>query len=349
MARRNNNKMTRRTPKMEPVPLTLTFALANPTGAGIPQVGFIDLSQCASIASRKFLRQGLNWGFAGMKITGASSGTFSVYTLPNTWVMSNAWHKSFAAWTRMNNEALSESDSVRPRFLDFKVYADEDHHTAGFGANLLPMSPGGVASPGEWEASKIYIPTASTLTPAPGVLDIQDLELIATGASYPGVGASGLDAVSLIEGYAASRGLPNVVDPNAPDDAADTAGLDPQNWMSAIFNEGETTSHEVIEDMITENNIAPYPFENDGVNVDTMYPGGANQMTGLQWHDNTQIYSTSATTNVGIARVKGGNAPCGLLKVTWIPTAEVGNQLLIQIDMIPGTHRGYLAEPMQEM
>ena len=88
MARRNNNKMTRRSSKLEPVPLTLTFALANPTGAGVPQIGYIDLSQCASIASRKFLRQGLNWGFAGMKITAASSGTFSVYTLPNTWVMS---------------------------------------------------------------------------------------------------------------------------------------------------------------------------------------------------------------------------------------------------------------------
>ena len=274
----------------------------------------------------------------------ASSGTFSVYTLPNTWVMSNAWHKSFAVWQRMNNEALAESESVRPRFLDFKVYADEDHHAAGFGANLLPQAPGGATTAGEWEASEIYPPNGPNF---PG--NTNNFELIATGANYPGAGASGLNAVSLIEGYAASRLLPNVLDPNAPDDVLDADGSTPENWMSAMFNEGTDQSSEILEDMQTKNNIAPYPFENDGVNLDTMYPGGANQMSGLQWHDNTQIYSTSATTTVGIARVKGGNAPCGLLKVAWIPTAEVGNQLLIQIDMIPGTHRGYLAEPMQDM
>jgi hypothetical protein len=345
MARRNNNKMTRRSPKLEPVPLTLTFSLAALTGAGIPQIGYIDLSQCASIASRKFLRQGLNWGFAGMKITSASSGTFSVYTLPNTWVMSNAWHKSFAVWQRMNNDALAESESIRPRFLDFKIYADDAHHIAGFGANLLPQAPGGATTAGEWESSKIVIPD-TTLGAVGGV---QEREFIATGANYPGLGASGFNAVSLIEGYAASRLLPNVLDPNTPVDAADADGVSPENWMSATFNEGTQQDDDVLDLMIAENNIAPYPFENDGVNVDTMYPGGANQMSGLQWHDNTQIYSTSATTNVGISRIKGGNAPCGLLKVVWFPTAEVGNQLLIQIDMIPGTHRGYLAEPMQDM
>ena len=40
----------------------------------------------------------------------------------------------------MNNEAIAEAGSLRPRFLDFKIYADSEHHSAGVSANLLPIS-----------------------------------------------------------------------------------------------------------------------------------------------------------------------------------------------------------------
>ena len=53
---------------------------------------------------------------------------------------------------------------------------------------------------------------------------------------------------------------------------------------------------------MTDNNIAPYPFENDGANVDTMYPGGANQLPGLMLHD---LVSYSATLLVVKAFGKG--------------------------------------------
>ena len=69
----------------------------------------------------------------------------------------------------------------------------------------------------------------------PVVGNSREREMIAVGPSYPGAGASGLDAVSLIEGYAASRGLPNVLDPNTPGDADDAEGIAPENWMAAEF------------------------------------------------------------------------------------------------------------------
>lgn len=46
--------------------------------------------------------------------------------------------------------------------------------------------------------------------------------------------------------------------------------------------------------------------------------------------------------------MKGGNFPCGLICVDWTPAGESAN-IIIQIDMIPGSHRGYLCEPMTEM
>ena len=324
--------------------MTLQFP-AIPVSGGSGVAKYIDLSQCASLVNRRFYRQGINWAVAGIKIlsldsTGAPSGIVSVSKLPNTWVLANSWEKSMRAWSKMNREALAEAPSVRPKFLDFKIYADAGHHTAGYAANLLPQG----YTAGEWVASKFVIPDNSV---AGGVA--YDREVIGVGPNYPGAGASGINAISMIEGYAASRGLPDVLDPNAPADASDADGTIPQNWMSALFNDGTEQDADVLEDMISENNLAPYPFENDGTHTDTMYPNGANQAPGLQIHDQEFI---TGTTIGGTTRIKGGNFPCGLVSFTLSNTnPDVASQAdyYIYIDLVPGNHRGYLCESMTEM
>ena len=324
--------------------MTLTFASSQLAPGVVTDV--IDLSQVASLVNRRFYRQGLNWAVAGIKVLspGGFLGSIKVSKLPNTWILENKKKKSLATWTRMNNEALAETESLRPRFLDFKIYADAAHHAAGYGANLLPGTSFGLFTPGEWESSKVVMPDFDSAADEPARFS---REVIAVGASYPGVGASGFDAVSMIEGYASSRLLPNVVDPNTPADASDADGTTPENWMTAIFNDGQITDSAIIEDLTTENNLAPYPFENDGVAIDTMYPGGANQGVGLQIHD---IEYITTSTIGGTSRLKGGNFPCGLvaLEIT-NTTGEIYQNVSIIIDLIPGRHRGYLAESMQEM
>jgi len=318
--------------------MTLTFATPDTAGGRY----YIDLSQAASLVNRRFYRQGINWAVAGIKVISAKSGTFSVGKLPNSWVLSNSWEKSFRAWQRMNREALSESESVKPRFLDFKIYADSQHHQLGYGANLMPVSyTGSAAVPGEWEPSKFQIPDTTTSS------GVQDREIIAVGANYPGAGASGLNAISLIEGYAASRALPAINDPNTPTDALRVDGSTPQNWIAATFSDGTQQTDAVITDMVTENNQAPYPYEDDGTHTDTMYPGGANQLVGLEWHDIVTLYESNATFGVGSQRVKGGNFPCGLIAFDWTPDQSAN--VVLQIDLVPGNHRGYLCEPMTEM
>jgi len=333
MARKYSAK--KRMNKIEPSVQTLTFSMGNPYSPGAGQFKyFVDLSQVASLANRRFYRQGINWAVAGIKISSTSALSMNVSKLPNTWVMSNAWEKGFRAWQRMNAQALEETESIRPRFLDFKVFANRHHAANGVAGNQLPLSSeNNLADSGEWEMSKIVVPsqTANTTT---------SFEIIATGATAPGAGASGFDSVSLIEGYAASRALPNIEDPNAPTDAGDPA----QNWLQSIFSEGTAQDTEVIADMITENNLAPYPFEGAPGVVDTQYPGGANQLIGLQIHDIAQI---TPTTVGGITRLKGGNFPCGLIEFNI--TAASPPSMLVQIDLVPGNHRGYLCEPMTEM
>ena len=322
--------------KIQPAVKTMRFSV--PIGG----INYIDLSQCASLVNRRFYRQGLNWAVAGMSIfTNGGQGEIVISKVPDTWVASNAWMKGFATWQKSVNEALDETQSVKAKFTDFKIYMDPAHHAAGKAANLIPVdSAGNAYTTGEWDYSQVHIPTA--LNPASGLTD--DFDIMWTGASFPGTGgATGNDAVSLIEGYAASRGLPDIRDPNAPADAADALGATPENWMAAMFNENTDQTHEIVEDMLTENNKAPYPFENDGTATDTQYPGGANQAPGVEVHDAVLV---TATTVGGKTSVPGTNFQGGLIKLA--NTIDSG-QISLFLHLVPGPHRGYMCQAMQDV
>ena len=120
--------------KLQPAVMTLNFS----------GDGYIDLSQAASLANRRFYRQGLNWAVSGFTVNFSASvpvaGNVRIETLPTTWVSSNAWHKSFAMWLKQQNEAIEQygAESTVAKFGDFKIFMDTVHVSAGFGANLLP-------------------------------------------------------------------------------------------------------------------------------------------------------------------------------------------------------------------
>ncbi len=325
--------------KLQPAVKTMRFFLTRDS------IEYIDLSQCASLLNRRFYRQGLNWAVAGFTVftSATASGSILIGKIPDTWVASNAWEKGFRNWNRLNYEALDESPSVKAKFTDYKVFMDSEHHTAGVDANLIPVdSAGNPYITGEWEMSKQVVPKTD------GTDGVNNFEIIWTGANYPGGGASGLNAVSLIEGYAASRGLPDVRDPNVPVDAADADGATPENWMSATFNEGTTQDDRVISDVAFENNEAPYPFENGtnpagGTFTDTQYPGGANQAPGIQVHDAVLV---TPTTVGGMTQVPGSNFQGGLIKVSNTITE---GQVTLFVHLVPGQHRGYMCQKMQDV
>ena len=305
---------------------------------------YIDISQCASIVNRRFYRQGLNWAVAGITIfTTTGTGELTISKIPDTWVAANAWEKGFANWDRLNDEAIEESPSVKAKFTDYKVFMDAGHAAAGVGANLIPLDE--VGNPyvtGEWIMSKQVVPKTD------GTDGVNNFEIIWTGANYPGGGASGLNSVSLIEGYAASRGLPDIRDPNVPADAADADGATPENWMSATFNEGTTQDDRVISDIGFENNEAPYPFENGtnpagGTFSDTMYPGGANQAPGPETHDAVLVTSTTVG---GKTSIPGTNFQGGLIKIN--NTINDGTIVML-LHLVPGPHRGYMCQKMQDV
>ena len=129
--------------------MTLYVPTAAVGGANPNVTQYLDLSQVASLVNRRFYRQGLNWAVGGIKVLNLTGfeGSIVVSKLPNTWVMSNAWEKGMRSWMRMNNEALQEAPSVKPRFLDFKVFADHGHAVNGRAANMMPASVNSAFTP----------------------------------------------------------------------------------------------------------------------------------------------------------------------------------------------------------
>lgn len=294
---------------------------------------FIDISQCVSLINRRYYSQNLNWYVNDFKISTLDQGNILINKIPNTWVVKNSIIKSKAAWNAAIDNAIEESDTeVRGKFLDFKVYMNAAHHQLGFDANLLPAG----YNPGQWQPATTRIPTQSL----GGVASATEREFIVCGDNLPGPSpVTGLDALSLIEGYAASRRLPHVSDPETPTDM-DT------NWMVKMFDQPSAQDQEIILDLQGDGTQPPYPFEGDGTNVDTMYPNGANQgFDGIN-HDTSSI---TGNTLAGTTYLKGGQFPCGIVNVVAGQFGEGDHNVGIYMTLSPGNHRGYLAEKIEDM
>lgn len=325
--------------KIQPAELKLSFTVKE---SGI---NYLDISQAASLINRRFYRQGLNWAvshFTFYKNTPTELGSagVSVAKLPSSWVFSNAWEKGFRAWQKMIKESIEDTDqqSLKGKFLDFKIYANETHHTNGFAKNLLPTDiQGNTPTAGEWIPAVIEVPVTSAGTTDPG--QTAEFEIMALGPNYGSAGTK--NVVSLINGYANSRALPLIGDPNVPTDHSDANGVTPENWLAAIFNQGTNQDSGVLED-ISSYDQPPYPFEGDGNNVDTMYPGGQTQLPDMR------IVGASffnAGTNANKVTIEGDTFPCGLVEIN----NSTSGSLQMIVHLVPGNHRGYLAESMTEM
>jgi hypothetical protein len=316
--------------KMQPAVHTIYHTFQIERGQSRTMYG--DLSQMASIVNRRFYRQGLNWAVAGIKVFSSNPTGLTLSKLPNTWVTSNAWEKAFRAWNKQQMEAVDDSgaESAVARFRDFKVFADEGHVTAGFAANILPQDlAGNNYLVGEWEESQIVVPNLIA-DPSGSTVNPFEYTLRMVGANNFS-GSRGI-----IDGYASSRAFPQSPDPVSPALQNDT------NWFKQMFDVGNDDT-EVIDNATNRNDDLPYPQAD--------YPGGGTQSPTMEVVDLAEITSTTVG---GTSRLKGGNFPCGLFRLDLnnraTPTSPpTFDQYALVIELVPGTHRGYMCEPMTEM
>jgi len=283
----------------------------------------VDLMKDACLYNRRFYRQGQCVAVQDITLssTTASNGTgfLTIEKIPQTWVAFSAWKKAMMTWLEQQNEAIDDSgsESAVARFRDFKIYADVNHIAGG---SATPLDGSGVAlPPGEWDYSEIVIPNAladgsgSLVNPAEYFLHM--------------VGVNNNAGISrgLIDGYASSRAFPQSPDPVSP-----VIGST-DNWLNRMFDVGNDNP-EVVANATDRNDDLPYP--------QLEYPGGAVNMASLALHAKRGLATTFNTT-----KFTGGMFACGLVRI--VNTSNVEQQVVIR--MVPGSARGYLAQPMQEM
>jgi len=298
-------------PGLEPAVKTMEFTFSE------NETSVIDLSQCASILNRRFYRQGLQWAVAGIKIQSASpgvAGSVTVSKLPETWVVGAAWEKSMSKWMEQQRRALADmgAEETIGRYNDYKIHVDDAHINAGFANNKIPQDL--VGTPflqGEWLASQVVIPN--------------DLGVPGNTTEYfvKMIGQDNATGKSILDGYVNSRNYPQSPDPASPAIAA--------SWFNELHDDGDSNDAIVIN---ATNNNDELPYDQN------QYPGHFNNgMTTEVVTRSTFSGTTVSSTN----RVSGFIAPCGLLKVT----STIG--CIFTVYLVPGEHRGYMCEPMQEM
>lgn len=314
-----NSRRSNGMKKIEPAVKTIQFTLPGDT-----TYSYIDLSECASIVNRRFYRQGLNWAVAGFTIIASDldSGRVTINRLPSTWCVSNAWEKMFRAWKRQQDEALEDGtqESVKARYNDFKIYMDQAHFDAGSAANLTPV--GSVPLPyleGEWNYSQVVVPNHPSTGSGNWEPYLQMLGGQPAGTDPASIG--------LIDAYANSRSVPQSPDPSVPTGVS-TGG---ENVLKRIFDVGGDND-QVLDNVIEKNDELPYDQE--------VYPG----QTGDQ-SENVGVMQFTNTSIGSMSRIKGGSFPCGLIQIQGSLTQDA----VLYVHLVPGSHRGYLCEPMTEM
>lgn len=303
----------------------------------IPVVGpgntfhYLDISQIVSLANRKFLRQGMNWVVSNIELWSDGNVQCTVSKLPDTWVMANAWVKSFKLWQDSQDQVLDiDGRDILGKYADFKIFYDSGHQVATVANNLKPFGFA-VAAAGaayDWDPTTYQIPN----DPVSGTT---------TEYHIHGIGPSTAVSLGAIAGYAASRARPQQHDPNIIDSAS------PEDWMTALFDVGENLE-EIRQDIEDGNDEPPYLLGAPGGATD-FYPGGGTQATSdLSFIQD--ILVTRQNTSLNADSTGSFLAPCGLIKMVTNYAAETAPTVItVFLEVSPGPVKGFLAQPMQEM
>ena len=209
--------------KMQPAVNTLCYSLANGDN-------YIDLAKDLSVVNRRLYRQGRLYAVQNVQVyfDGADSGandtsqqvrSIQVNTLPNTWVIHNAWKKGFAHWQKQQKDALKAlgGPAARPRWADFKVAMDAAHvqldSSSGDQDISLDTRAGDFSTtivPDEWRIAQYVWEDDNGQDREPLIHMLG--QVAATQEQY----------VGLVENYGDSRPQPAASEPLLPSDASDS-------------------------------------------------------------------------------------------------------------------------------
>lgn len=328
-------------PRMEPAVTQLCYMLANGDN-------YVDVSKDLSVINRKLFRQGRVYAIQNIQVyfDGADSAatdlsqqvrSIQVNTIPNTWVVHNAWKKGFAHWQNQQREALAMvgGPSARPRWADFKVGMDATHiqldSSTGDQDIWLDTRAGDFSATvlaDEWKVAEYVWEDDNGVDKKPLIHMLGQVDGTQT------------NFVGLVENYGDSRPQPSASEPTLPADASDS--------IYSRLLATEDISDALIDNIEGKNDQPPYDSD--------AYPGGASVMSVPHPVAFAAVNVTNPVANTGPLL-----APCGQLKITvdgWHdaqPDPAAGgtdltdlsvNNTRVIVTVAPGPYRGVLASPM---
>ncbi len=275
----------------------LSFRIPNSDSGEV----YVDIAKAMSQINRKLYRQQGLWHVHGVcsyaesdLVAGGTTGveyTVAISGAPRTWVTRNALVKAFEAWKDQQKKAYdASSDSIKPKWQDFKVWLNNNHKTNG---SLQPTSGhmfGGVDlyDNGEWVQSKIVYELAD----GAGAVQQYEPELHILGDD------NGTTNVGLIKQYALSRATVQSPDPIL------LGGIEDNIYAVSDAALGDQVE-EIIENLETDNNEPPYS--------QLAYPGGSTNGNEPLLY----AFGANASTAKRKLTLNGFAAPNGLLEIQY--------------------------------
>jgi len=315
MARRKTRTKRRKSGKLKPAQLNLTYELADGDS-------YIDFAADLSRINRRMYKQGKTYACAGVSFGFAPSPSTpdvvvgGVFTAGDTWVVHNAWTKAKAVWTKQQNRALrAVGHSAKATWSDFKVYLD-DAHRAGTIVSAV-AGDGAAVGAGEWLYSKL-------------VHEADDASIDEWYLHLIGGDVSTTDK-SLILGYQESRATVQPEDPDLPDQYS-------TNMYALLAQDIDAVADEVAQNIESTNDEPPYDHDD--------YPG-SDTNSDFPW---LQQFTT-ASVGLPSARLPGFQAECGLVMFRFNglnadASSAVVPPSLVTFHLMPGNYQGVLAENM---
>lgn len=284
---------------------------------------YLDSGQALSIANRKLFSQEKLYGIERIDFEFVPTYTvpgvadqdvviLQVLTAGETWSVHNAWVKSKALHTEMQDLVLDDNPSVKGKWADYKVFLDYNHAIATGAANMIPVD--GSMTPflhGEWSYSTFVMPQHE-VDPATG------LPLAADEVTGHIIGDDLSASKGLVKAYAQSRATVQPIDPAVPATMS-------TSFFNLLTDSGsqEPELADVIED---ENDQPPYDQNNyPGGSTNADYPLVAGRQIVSSTHPNAVIDGFVAQCGLVLFKVsakKAGvfvDAPLCNIRVTYAP------------------------------
>jgi hypothetical protein len=288
---------------------------------------YVDLSEGLSAVNRVLHRQGRCYYISDASISATGglpenyAASVEISTLPNTWVVANAWKMAFAAHQQMYKQVLEDTPSLKARWSDFKVFFNESHQAHYAAGYALPKPQTSVIGTwteftgGEWEYSEFVQPdhtTGGTANEYWGhMLGVNN------GTTW-----SNMVSAGLCFAYQQSR-----VEVQAKETPANVG----DGMYANLFDLGG--QQEDLTDLIVgENATGPYDMDNLQ-DVLTTSPNGL------------PAGYLSINNGLPIASMGSIVAPLGLLRVQWF-NGDTSYPLNLNVTLTPGKVKGIHSEPM---